>query len=218
MARPLRLSADQILSAAERVFARRGYGETSLRQLMAAARVSTTAFYARFPSKEAVLIALAERTLGELHRAVGAVMVQAKTRREAVERGADAVVSTLAGHERLVALILGEGLSSAGVRRGLARAYRALADLLAAQLEGASRAAGAPLGDPGSLGWAFVGAVQIQVARWAVFQEIDAEQLSAAMRQVAHTLLPAVSGRSHPAGAGEAGEPTDRRGRRRRER
>jgi len=196
MARPVRLSADQILSAAERVFARRGYGETSLRQLMAAARVSTTAFYARFASKEAVLVALVERLLTELHRAVGAALVQVKSRTEGVDRGTDAVVETLAGHERLVALILGEGMASAAVRRGLARAYRSLADLLAAQLAGASQAAGAPLGDPGSLAWAFVGAVQIQVARWAVFQEIDRDELSAAMRQVVHTLLPAVSGRA----------------------
>jgi TetR/AcrR family transcriptional regulator, ethionamide resistance regulator len=194
MARPLRLSSDQILSAAERVFARRGYADTSLRQLMAAARVSTTAFYARFASKEAVLVALVDRLLGELHRAMGAVLVEVKSREEAVERGADAVVATLSGHERLVALILGEGLSSQSVRAGLARAYRALAELLAAQLAGVSHAAGEPLGDAGSLAWAFVGAVQLQIARWAVFQEIDRDQLSAAMRQVAHTLLPAVAG------------------------
>ena len=194
MARPLRLSSDQILSAAERVFARRGYADTSLRQLMAAARVSTTAFYARFASKEAVLVALVDRLLGELYRAMGAVLVEVKSREDAVERGADAVVATLSGHERLVALILGEGLSSASVRAGLARAYRALAELLAAQLAGVSRAAGEPLGDAGSLAWAFVGAVQLQIARWAVFQEIDRDELSGAMRQVAHTLLPAVSG------------------------
>jgi AcrR family transcriptional regulator len=193
MARPLRLSSDQILSAAERVFARRGYADTSLRQLMAAARVSTTAFYARFASKEAVLVALVDRLLGELYRAMGAVLVEVKSREEAVERGADAVVATLSGHERLVALLLGEGLSSASVRAGLARAYRALAELLAAQLAGATQAAGAPLADAGSLAWAFVGAVQLQIARWAVFQEIDRDQLSAAMRQVAHTLLPAVA-------------------------
>lgn len=196
MARPLRLSADQILIAAERVFARRGYGETSLRQLMAAARVSTTAFYARFASKEAVLVALVERLLGELQAAVAAVLVQVRSREEAVDRGAETVVATLAGHERLVALILGEGLSSPDVRSGLARAYRALAELLAAQLTGASQAAGLGIDDPGSLAWAFVGAVQLQITRWAVFREIDRDQLLLAMRQVAHTLLPALSGRA----------------------
>jgi AcrR family transcriptional regulator len=193
MGRPLRLSADQILIAAERVFARRGYGETSLRQLMAAARVSTTAFYARFASKEAVLVALVDRLLGELHTAVGAVLVEVRSREEAVERGADTVVATLNGHERLVALILGEGLSSPGVRTGLARAYRALAELLAGQLAGASQAAGLDIDDPGSVAWAFVGAVQLQITRWAVFREIDGDQLSLAMRKVAHTLLPALS-------------------------
>ena len=195
MARPLRLTHDQILSAAERVFARRGYGETSLRQLMAAARVSTTAFYARFESKEAVLIALVDRLLGELHRAVGEALVEARSSEEAIERGSDAVIETLAGHERLVALVLGEGLASPSVRKGLGRAFGALAELLASQLAGAAHAQGTPIEDPLSLSWAFVGAVQIQVARWAIFGEIDRAQLSSAMRQVAHTLLPAVSGR-----------------------
>lgn len=193
MARSVRLSADQIMNAAEKVFARRGYGETSLRQLMAAARVSTTAFYARFPSKEAVLVALGERVLGELHRAVGASLAGVKSRAEGVERGADAVIAALAEHRRLVALILGEGLSSAGVRRGLSLAYRALADLLAAQIVKAAEAAGVSPGDPASLAWAFVGAVQIQVLRWAVFEEIDRDQLSAALRQIGRTLLPSVS-------------------------
>ncbi len=37
-----------ILESAARVFGKRGYADTSLRQLMAASRTSTTAFYARF--------------------------------------------------------------------------------------------------------------------------------------------------------------------------
>jgi AcrR family transcriptional regulator len=192
VARPLRLSADQILTAAERVFARRGYGETSLRQLMAAARVSTTAFYARFPSKEAVLVALGERLLERLHGEVAAALSAARSREEGVERGVDTVVAILSGHQRLVALLLGEGLASPGVRRGMARAYHALADLLAAQIAAGAAAARARVADPAALAWAFAGAVQIQVQRWAVFEEIDVAQLSAALHQVAHTLLPAV--------------------------
>ncbi len=202
MPRPQRLSADQILSAAERVFARRGYADTSLRQLMAAARVSTTAFYARFASKEAVLVALVDRLLGELHRGVGDELARAGSAQEGVERGADAIVATLSGHERLVAVMLGEGLSSPGVRRGVARAHRALADLLSAPLTSVAQAAGAPPGDVGPLAWAFVGAVQIQVARWAVFEEIDRAQLAAALREVGHTFLPPM-----PGSAGSLPEP-----------
>lgn len=227
MARPLRLSSDQILSAAERVFARRGYGETSLRQLMAAARVSTTAFYARFASKEAVLVALVDRLLAELRDSVEEAVGRAGSREEVVERGVDVVVATLARHEKLVALMLGEGLSSPGVRRGLGRAYAALVEFVTAQQSSGPRAdaiaaAGSPAGgaiaaagsrtdgaiaaggsradgaiaavDPAAVAWAFVGAVQIHVARWAVFEEIDRDRLSTALRQAAHTLLP-TSGR-----------------------
>src|SRR5687767_6208897 len=59
-------SADGILDAAEKIFAAQGYGETSLRDLMAAAGVSTTAFYARFDSKEAVLDELIRRMVESL--------------------------------------------------------------------------------------------------------------------------------------------------------
>jgi len=45
----LKPSAERILAAAEALFAKHGYAEVSLRQLIAGARLSTTAFYARFP-------------------------------------------------------------------------------------------------------------------------------------------------------------------------
>ncbi|MBS1120882.1 MAG: Bacterial regulatory protein, tetR family, partial [Deltaproteobacteria bacterium] len=67
-------SVDKILEAAEKVFAKHGYAVVSLRQLMAAARVSTTAFYARFDSKEAVMAALVTRLLGELYAAAPIVL------------------------------------------------------------------------------------------------------------------------------------------------
>src|SRR4051812_21961818 len=48
-------TSDGILDAAELLFAERGFGNTSLRGLIEASRMSTTAFYSRFASKEEVL-------------------------------------------------------------------------------------------------------------------------------------------------------------------
>ena len=78
--RAFKPSSDGILEAAETAFAKHGYNELSLRQLISASRVSTTAFYARFDSKEAVLAALTSRLFGELHADVTALLSAWDTR------------------------------------------------------------------------------------------------------------------------------------------
>ena len=194
MARPVRLSADDILVAAEREFTGRGYGDTSLRQLIAAAGVSTTAFYARFASKQDVLVALVERLIADLFRAEASALVSVRSTSEGVERAVQVLIDTFAPHRGLVALALTEGLALPALRRTMATAYRGLVDMLATQLAFAAGAAGVSLADPTGLAWAFVGGVQLQITRWAVFEEIELEELGSALRQVGVTLLPAVSG------------------------
>jgi AcrR family transcriptional regulator len=202
MARPALFTPEEILDAAERVFIRQGYGETSLRQLMAAAEVSTTAFYARFDSKEAVLVALVDRLLGTLFRAEADALSRVRSMEEGIERGAEVMAETLGPHRRLVAIALTEALSSSEVRKTVQRALGALGKLLGAQLEAAARGRDVTLPDLQSLSWAFVGALHIQVLRWSVFEEIGKNDLAAALRGVARTFAPAVAaGRPKTKGA-----------------
>lgn len=200
MARPALFTPEDILDAAERVFIRQGYGQTSLRQIMAAAEVSTTAFYARFDSKEAVLIALVERLLGGLFRAEAEALSKVRSMEEGIERGVEVMAETLGPHRRLSAIALTEALSSSEVKKSVQRAYSGLAKLLGAQLEAAARANEVNLTDPQSLSWAFVGALHIQVLRWAVFEEVGKNDLAAALRAVARQMMPAVVGRSRSKG------------------
>lgn len=200
MARPALFTPEEILDAAERVFIKQGYGETSLRQLMAAAEVSTTAFYARFDSKEAVLIALVERLLGGLFRAEAEALSRVRSMEEGIERGVEVMAESLLPHRRLVAITLTEALSSNEVRKAVQRAYAGLVKLLGAQLEAAARAREVTLADPQALSWAFVGALHIQVLRWAVFEEVGKNDLASALRSVARTMMPAVGGRAKPKG------------------
>ncbi len=200
MARPALFTPEEILDAAERVFIRQGYGETSLRQVMAAAEVSTTAFYARFDSKEAVLIALVERLLGGLFRAEAEALSKVRSMDEGIERGVEVMAETLGPHRRLVAIVLTEALSSSEVKKTVQRAYGGLVKLLAAQLEGAARAREVALPDVQALSWAFVGALHIQVLRWSVFEEVGKNDLAEALRGVARTMMPAVGGRPRPKG------------------
>src|SRR5262245_37410262 len=82
-------SADRILTAAETLFANKGYGEVSLRQLISAAGVSTTAFYARFDSKAAVLDTLTERLFAELQLEAAMSLRNVPNFRSGIERGVD---------------------------------------------------------------------------------------------------------------------------------
>jgi len=200
MARPALFTPEDILDAAERVFIRQGYGETSLRQLMAAAEVSTTAFYARFDSKEAVLVALVDRMLGNLFRAEAEALEAVRSMEEGVERGVEVMAETLGPHRRLVAIALTEALSSAAVRKTFQRAYDGLSKLLAAQLEAAARGRDVTLADAPTLSWAFVGALHIQVLRWSVFEEVGKNDLAAALRGVSRAMMPAVAGRPRTKG------------------
>jgi AcrR family transcriptional regulator len=182
MARPLLFSDGDILSAAERVFAATGYGNTSLRQLLAAAEVSTTAFYSRFESKEAVLIALVERMMAELLARGRDALEGATGVEDGIARGVEALIETLSRHRPVMALALTEGGAIASVRDSLGSAYRALATFLAAHIRG-ERA------DAEARAWALVGALQIQVMRWAVFGQLADRDLSPALTRVARSLL-----------------------------
>ena len=56
-------SREQILAAALKLFSRRGYHGTSIRDIAEAARASTGNVYHQFPDKEAIFIALIEQYL-----------------------------------------------------------------------------------------------------------------------------------------------------------
>jgi AcrR family transcriptional regulator len=188
-----RPSSEGILDAAERVFARQGYGETSLRQLMAAAEVSTTAFYARFPSKEAVLDALVAKLLGDLTERARVALAGAKSLDEGFDVGVDTLVAVLRGHRDLVRLMLTEAPCSAQSLQTTRAAYGLLAGFLGSKLERLAGRGEVRVEDPTALGWALVGAMQIQVMRWAVYRELSDAELADALRSTARALLPAVT-------------------------
>jgi AcrR family transcriptional regulator len=185
-------SADRILEAAETVFDQHGYGETSLRMLMSAAGVSTTAFYARFHSKEDVLAALVSRFITELTEQAVAALEEVGSLEEGFDRGVDVLVDVLSRHRVVAALALTEAAGNPNVRARLAQAYADLVELLAARIRGLAKRGPARGSDPTALAWALVGALQMQVMRWAVFGELDERKLDKALRGTARTLIPAL--------------------------
>ena len=180
-------SAVRILEAAEQVFAERGYAEVSLRQLIAAAGVSTTAFYARFDSKEAVMAALTSRLFGELYADAPGVLDRARDLESGIVLGVELLCERFAPRQALVRMILAETGASKAAVDARRRAYTVLAGFLAARLRGLKRVT---VRDPDALAWALVGALEVQVTRWAVWDEIDLTTLRAQLIAGARAILP----------------------------
>jgi AcrR family transcriptional regulator len=239
-------SADRILEAAEKVFEESGYGDVSLRQLMAAAGVSTTAFYARFDSKEAVMAALVTRLFGELFEAAPGVLDQTRDLESGIERGVALLCERFAPRKALVRMILSEAGSASAAVEARRKAYGLLVAFLAARIaqfgaprgertgdtpsdeptrrepdvtaadrrDRTNRTEGAPhddetkrdevpyrralrertrgrarFEDPTALAWALVGALEIQVVRWAVWNQIEVSELRDQLRASARAVL-----------------------------
>jgi AcrR family transcriptional regulator len=176
-----RPSADRIVVAAEAIFAERGYGETSLRQLMSAAGVSTTAFYSRFDSKEAVLQAMVERLLVGLRETALASLAGTTSPKTIIKRAVPALVAVLAEHRALVATTLSEGMAITSIRDSLSSTYGGLVEIMSARL-------GGPRKERPALAWAFVGSLQIQIMRWAVFQDLSRVELETELSAVSLSL------------------------------
>lgn len=178
-------SADRILAAAERVFVRVGYGEASLRQVMTEAKVSTTAFYARFDSKEAVLRALVLGLLAELTAVVARDLAPVRGLEQRFQRGVELMCEVLVPRRALVRITLTEAAASPAVTKSLAELYSTIANVLAAQI-------GATVVDANAVAWSLVGALHMQVLRWAVYDQLDAAEFEKALHAVADSYLPAL--------------------------
>jgi AcrR family transcriptional regulator len=193
MSRPRLAETEQtILEGALVAFTEKGYAATSLRDLMAAAGLSTTAFYARFASKEAVLDALLARLTERLLERARAAMNDAPSVEAGFEGGARALAEIVLPERQVLRLALGEGMASAGARATMRSVYAALSGLLTTRLErlmakGAITAVDAP-----ALGDALTGAMQLHLVRWAVLDELSADELTSVLVRTARALVPVV--------------------------
>ena len=186
--RAVRPSADRILDAAEALFASKGYATVSLRQLIAAAGVSTTAFYARFDGKAAVLAALIDNLFAGLHREAAATLGHARSLEDGIDRGVDLLLAQLGARQPLVRLVLAEAGAHGSAARS--RSYALLAGFLAHRLRGLAERGRIGVADPDALAWALVGALEIHVVRWAVWNELTLAELRTQLRAAARAILP----------------------------
>ena len=127
-------SREDVLDIAGRVFAERGFGETSLRQLISETGMSPTAFYARYPSKQAVLEALVQRVLSQIFMSTSTALARAKSVDQAVAGIGAVLQSAVVGHKPVIRLIMTEAPVLPAVRDALRGAYGGLAGLVSTYL------------------------------------------------------------------------------------
>lgn len=188
-------SADGILDAAEKIFAAQGYGETSLRDLMAAAGVSTTAFYARFDSKEAVLDELISRMVQTLSAAFLEATAKASSLEQGFDAAVDVIMTSLLPHRHLVRLFFTEAATSPASREVVRTLNTQLALMLGDRLQKLKERGVVDTSDPNALGWAMLGAMEMQLIRWSVLGDLENDALGPALRATAHALIPRVIAR-----------------------
>lgn len=183
-------SSDRILAAAETLFATKGYGAVSLRQLIAASGMSTTAFYARFPSKAAVLDQLTAKLFADLQVEAERVLRSVRDLPEGILRGVDVVVDHFMPRKALVKLVIAESAALPTVLMTRQRAYAMLASFLTRYLRALDSRGRVNMPMPDVVAWAIIGALEIQIVRWAVWDILPAGELRSTLRQTAHAILP----------------------------
>lgn len=189
-AEKVRPSVDRILAAAETLFATKGYSDISLRQLIAAAGISTTAFYARFDSKAAVLDTLTEQLFRDLQLEAAATLRHVRSLEEGIERGIDILCTRFAPRKALVRLVIAEAGSHGPTSSMRRKSYAMLAGFLAHYFKALADRGRIDVADAAALAWALVGALEMQIVRWAVWDELDESELRVQLLAVARAIVP----------------------------
>jgi AcrR family transcriptional regulator len=185
----------RLLDAALELFGTRGYSDTAIGQLCAAASVSTRSFYELFESREALLIALHDAINADALAAVGAALADldpddlpARAR-----AGVAAYLRTMTGDPRRARVALTE---SVGVSRE-AEAHRQqaigrFAEVIRLEGERLAAAGVVPARDFRLVSVALVGAINGLVNTWTADPDWDAH--SEAVVDVAAELIVAAVG------------------------
>jgi AcrR family transcriptional regulator len=145
---------ERILDAAVGVFAKRGFQQTTVDNIVAAAKGSVGGFYQHFDSREDCFLALLDRTAARARERVGAAAAAESDWAARAHAGLASMLGALAAEPMAARIVLIEA-QSAG-REATAR-YRALCDSAAAWLRGGREHYEAAAALPGTFEQAAVG-------------------------------------------------------------
>ncbi len=167
-----RARREQILDAAFHTFTRRGYRDTAMDEIAAAAETSKGGVYFHFPTKEAIFRELvrttADRLAAKVERAV-AEQTEPIARADAALR---TVLLTFAGHRTMARLLFVDAMGAGRVFNAETNAlHDRFAGMIASYLDEAVEAGVILPIDTGLTGVAWFGALNEVVARWLLVDD-----------------------------------------------
>jgi len=162
-----RARREQILDAAFHTFAQRGYRDTAMDEIAAAAETSKGGVYFHFPTKESIFRELmrttADKLVGRVERAVAAE-TEPIARAEAALH---AVLATFAGHRTMARLLFLDALGAGRLFNAETNSlHERFAALIQGYLDEAVAAGAIPPIDTRVTAVAWFGALNEVVARW----------------------------------------------------
>jgi AcrR family transcriptional regulator len=174
-----RARREQILDAAFHTFTRRGYRDTAVDEIAAAADTSKGGVYFHFPTKEAIFRELmrttADRLAGKVEQSV-AEQTDPIAKADAALR---TVLVTFAGHRTMARLLFVDAMGAGRVFNAETNAlHDRFAAMIAGYLDEAIESGAIPPVDTALTGVAWFGAINEVVARWLLVD--DPEPLESA--------------------------------------
>ena len=158
---------ERILDAAFSAFAKRGYRDTAVDDIAAAAETSKGGIYFHFPSKEAIFRELMQTTADKLVARVERAVAQQTEPVAKAEAALHTVLATFAGHRTMARVLF---LDMAGAGRAFQaetnRLHERFAELIRGYLDEAVESRAIPPLDTAITSVVWFGALNEVVARW----------------------------------------------------
>jgi AcrR family transcriptional regulator len=158
---------ERILEAALQVFTRRGYREATMDEVAEAAATSKGGVYFHFPGKEALFLALLDRSASHLLERTAAALAAAPDPAAKLDAALDVVLQLFSTHRALARLFLVEALAAGPViQTALVDVRRRFAALIAQELAAAQARGALPPLDPELAATVCFGALYELVTQW----------------------------------------------------
>src|SRR3954468_13847441 len=162
-----RARREQILDAAFHTFTRRGYRDTAVDQIAAAAETSKGGSYSHPPTKEAISRELMRTTADRLATKVEAAVAEEADPIGKADAALRAVLVTFAGHRTMARLLFVDAMGAGRVFNAETNAlHDRFAAMIAGYLDEAVAEGAIPPIDTALTGVAWFGALNEVVARW----------------------------------------------------
>lgn len=162
-----RARREQILDAAFHTFTRRGYRDTAVDEIAAAADTSKGGVYFHFPTKEAIFRELVRTTADRLAAKVDQAVAEQTDPIARAEAALRTVLVTFAGHRTMARLLFIDAMAAGRVFNAETNElHERFAGMIAGYLDEAVEAGTIPPIDTALTGVAWFGALNEVVARW----------------------------------------------------